>query len=96
MLSTVKSLVECGFGKYVFIKRLEDKKKQRAFAQEARIVRGTTPRPVTDKLAKFMTRDKRRQVLLEVELKKPILMEAATAAAAKSVPKVISVPEGAL
>eukprot|EP00971_Amphidinium_carterae_P167015 3309716-Amphidinium_carterae.1 len=32
----------------------------------SRIVRGTTPRPVSDKLAESMTREERRQVLKEV------------------------------
>eukprot|EP00971_Amphidinium_carterae_P165401 3278838-Amphidinium_carterae.1 len=32
----------------------------------SRIVRGTTPRPVSDKLAESMTREERRQILKEV------------------------------
>eukprot|EP00971_Amphidinium_carterae_P006394 126141-Amphidinium_carterae.1 len=32
----------------------------------SKIVRGTTPRPVSDKLAESMTREKRRQIFKEV------------------------------
>eukprot|EP00971_Amphidinium_carterae_P108357 2145458-Amphidinium_carterae.3 len=63
------------FGEYVSVRRLEDKKKQKAFAPRgelgrmlvarpmtdrtcdilvgARMVKGTTPKPVTDKLAEM-------------------------------------------
>eukprot|EP00971_Amphidinium_carterae_P169261 3353216-Amphidinium_carterae.1 len=76
------------FGKYVSVRRLEDKKKQGAFAPKGKlgrllvvrpitdrfcnilvkngVVKETTPKPVSDKLAEAMTREKRQQVLGKV------------------------------
>eukprot|EP00971_Amphidinium_carterae_P071967 1423197-Amphidinium_carterae.2 len=77
-LNTQHNCYNVGNVKTMWVKRLEDKKKQGAFAPRGELgrllvvqpmsdrscdigIRGTTPRPLTDKLAEAMSREERKQ-----------------------------------
>eukprot|EP00971_Amphidinium_carterae_P168629 3341216-Amphidinium_carterae.1 len=111
------------FGKYVSVKKLENKKKLKTFVLRgklgrllvvgpmtdrsckilvgSRIVRETTPRHVSDKLAKSITREKRRQVLKKVIIclsyaREPLPTEVPVASATKTVSAVPVVQRSAV